>query len=403
MRSLGNVSLTPELALHVGLPKGISTSPTRIGAADAYPAKSFRDLIEHIARLAILNKDTIFYYRGQAVDYRNQVGRSTLYPTIYRGANVSQVDISSRFTLLRSAANALFSLIQNSKLEGKEDIRKRLVQWSLLQHYEICGTPLLDLTSSIRVACSFALLRPDVVEPTVYVCGMPYTSGRISVNSEHDTINVRLLGICPPAALRPLLQEGHVAGTYEVEDDYDKKNKDSLDFANRLVAKFRIPSSLDFRRDVASFDSDALYPADDPLLEISGRVSQQISDGYWDEADPLGVRKRLDPAAELGYFLETWIKLEQILLDTASFFGKDVRSVGTAARVLRDKGLPEDVFRQLLRAAKIRNTAVHKPQVANEGMLLQARDEIERLTHWAEEFYRTTARQFQDQDECSRM
>jgi hypothetical protein len=138
----------------------------------------------------MLNKDCIFYYRGQERDYQNQVGGSALYPTIYRGARVTKTDIASKFALLERASGALQEAVRRHRLEGQEDIGKRLVQWSLLQHYQVCDTPLLDLTSSLRTACVFALLSANPPEPTVYVCGLPYPSGRISVNSEHDTVNV---------------------------------------------------------------------------------------------------------------------------------------------------------------------------------------------------------------------
>jgi len=388
MRTLGSVFLTQEIAKHLGSKRAIA-SPQDVGAANAYPVTSFQDLIQHVARLAVLNKDCVFYYRGQDRDYGKGSGSSSLYPTIYRGAQVHRQDILNRFALLDQASSALRQAVVRHKLEGHDEVRKRLVQWSLLQHYGVCATPLLDLTSSLRIGCNFALLNPDPPEPTVYVCGLPYTTGRISVNSEHDTVNVRLLGICPPAALRPLLQEGHVVGTYEVTADY--ANKSELDFCGRLIAKFSLPMSTTFRREVAGFDREELFPSTDPLLSIAEEVRSSLRE--FGEVSP----------SVLGYFLETWTKLEQILLDTARFFGKDVRSVGRAARVLRDEGLPEDVFHRLLRATEIRNTAVHKPQDANEGMLLQARDEIERLTDWAEEFYRTTARQFQERDERSGM
>ena len=112
--------------------------------------------------------------------------------------------------------------------------RRKYVQWSILQHYEVCATPLLDLTHSLLVACSFAFLS-GASEPLVLVFGLPFFTNRISINSEHDLVNVRLLSICPPEALRPYFQEGYLAGTDGVLAEFDSKTE--LDFANRLVAK----------------------------------------------------------------------------------------------------------------------------------------------------------------------
>ena len=67
--------------------------------------------------------------------------------------------------------------------------------------------------------------------PTSTAFGLPYITNRISVNSEQDLVNVRLLSICPPDALRPYFQEGYLAGTDEVTTDYD--SKDELDFTKR--------------------------------------------------------------------------------------------------------------------------------------------------------------------------
>jgi len=392
VRPIGTVSLTPEIEAHVGVAKGSTVRPGRIGRAIPYPVSTFRELIEHVARLAVLNKDCVFYYRGQAIDYKNQAGSSTLYPTIYRGAQVSQTGIRSRFALLRRAADILLQLIQKSHLEGKDDIRKRLVQWSLLQHYEICGTPLLDFSSSLRVACSFALEPLAPPEPTIYVCGLPYPSGRISVNSEHDIVNVRLLGICPPSALRPLLQEGHEAGTYDVEEDYDRKNKVSLDFANRLIAKFGLPRVPEFRDEVSAFDHDSLYPQDDPLLPIANEVRQSISMGRRmdDESDTPLIRDR-SAAAELGYFLEVWTKLEQLLLGAARMIGKDARSVMRAVGILAQSELLGDRQAQLLGLAELRNKAVHLPESVPIQELRDARRAVEELLEWAREVYALAA------------
>jgi len=367
------------LAQHLGA-KRLVASPQDVRSADPYTVTSFRGLIQHVARLAVLNKDCAFYFRGQSRDYGKGGGSSSLYPTIYRGAQVDKRDILKRFALLERASSSLQQAVVKYKLEGQDDIRKRLVKWSLLQHYQVCATPLLDLTSSLRIACNFALLEPDPTEPTVYVCGLPYTSGRISVNSEHDTVNVKLLGICPPEALRPLFQEGHVAGTYEITADYT--HKEELDLSHRLIAKFALPTASSFRQEVAGFSREELFPPDDPLLRIAEEVREELRE--------IGELT----ASDLGYFLEAWTKLEQILLDAARFLSKDVRSVSSAASVLRAEGLPEGVCRQLLEVAKIRNTVVHSPQRVDRDTLLQARAEIEELTEWADGFYREIAGRF---------
>ncbi len=90
-----------------------------------------------------------------------------------------------RFRKLESAGRTLVKLFEKHKIEGARDVsRKRYVQWSILQHYEVIPTPLLDVTHSLRVACSFAQLAGTDPTCYVYVLGFPYSTNRISINSE---------------------------------------------------------------------------------------------------------------------------------------------------------------------------------------------------------------------------
>jgi len=164
--------------------------------------------VEHIARLAYLNKDHLLFFRGQANEYRSKASRATFYPTIYRGEPLSREEMDARFRSLEDASQRLKDLFRRGQIDGHEDItRKKLVQWSILQHYEVCQTPLIDFTQSIRVACSFAQ-RTEGRSGFVYVFGLPYMTNRISSNSEQNLVLVRLLSICPPAALRRLREDG---------------------------------------------------------------------------------------------------------------------------------------------------------------------------------------------------
>ena len=106
--------------------------------------------------------------------------------------------------------------------------RKKNIQWSILQHYRVCFTPFFDFTQSIRSACSFAQINEDNNEGYIFVFGLPYVTNRISINSEHDIVNVRLLSIFPPDELRPYFQDGYLAGTEDLTTEYESKTE--LDF-----------------------------------------------------------------------------------------------------------------------------------------------------------------------------
>ena len=126
---------------------------------------------------------------------------------------------------------------EKSLARASEVGRRRYIQWSIFQHYEVCPTPLLDFSQSVRVACSFATLDPNGEDAYVFAFGLRYITNRIAVNSEHDLVNIRLLSLCPPDARRPYFQEGYLAGTDEVTTEFGFK--DELDFTRRLIAKFR--------------------------------------------------------------------------------------------------------------------------------------------------------------------
>lgn len=211
-----------------------------VAKADAIQVPTYRRLIEHVAQLSYANKDHLLFFRGQGRDFKNKAGASSFYPSIYRGERLPREELAVRFDVLTGASRRLVDAFERNGIAGTQEVRRRkYIQWSILQHYEVCPTPLLDFTHSVRVACSFATLDPDGDDAYVYAFGLPYITNRISVNSEQDLVNVRLLSICPPDALRPYFQEGYLAGTDEVTTDYE--SKDELDFTRRLIAKFQIP------------------------------------------------------------------------------------------------------------------------------------------------------------------
>ncbi len=60
-----------------------------------------------------------------------------------------------------------------NNIEGRKELeRKKYIQWSILQHYEVTDTPLIDITQSLKVACSFAQLDNENSEAFVYVFGL---------------------------------------------------------------------------------------------------------------------------------------------------------------------------------------------------------------------------------------
>src|SRR5690349_20299962 len=175
----------PELQRHVRT-RTLRDAKRSIRAADVaraapFPVASYRELVEHSAKLAYLNKDQLLFYRGQTRDYVNKAGASTFYPTIYREEMLRREETSVRFRRLERAAQQLRELFRVGRIDGHSDVSRKLhVQWSILQHYGVCDTPLIDFTHSARVACSFAMQPRHSDQPIVFVFGLPYVTNRIS-------------------------------------------------------------------------------------------------------------------------------------------------------------------------------------------------------------------------------
>lgn len=334
--------LTTELLNHF-------KDPNRIGAAEPFRVNTFRALVEHTAKLSYTNKDHLLFYRGQRSDYKNKVGASSFYPSIYRGEYLQIRDLTNKFDILKGASNALVELFEAEKIEGYKDLKRRQsIQWSILQHYEVCDTPLLDFTQSLRVACSFAMMENTNNTAYIYVFGLPYLSNRISVNSEHDIINIRLLSICPPNALRPYFQEGYLVGTDDITTNYESKTE--LDFNNRLIAKFEIPNDQNFWGEWFDMIPEiSLYPDNDPI--------QLLCEGIKDFA-----QKELK-AGDIGEFLQSWTELEEWLINTSKQFTLRNLSIAEAIRDLFDRRIiDKDELYSLNSLRTFRNKLVHAPK-----------------------------------------
>jgi hypothetical protein len=232
---------------------------------DAFPVATYDELMKIVAELSYLNRDNLLFFRGQARDHKNKAGASSLYPSLYRKNILTKAKLDYDFAVLKEISTLLVEETRKYDRRVADEIRRKLfIQWSIIQHYQVYETPLLDITQSLRVACSFA--QSDTRNYTqsgaqdhamtetqrgvsggqvcIYALALPYMPNGISINSEQEIVNIRLLSACPPLALRPYFQEGFLVGTADITDNYDDKNE--LDFNRRLVAKFAIPADDSF-------------------------------------------------------------------------------------------------------------------------------------------------------------
>jgi hypothetical protein len=244
--------------------------------------RSFIELATKVAELQFRNRDYVLLYRGQTADHRNSKGNTSLKPSIFRSGahNPSRQTLHARFALLQRAEQHLITLYIQSGFLGKERLQRlRLIRWSILQHYGVSPTPLLDVTHSLRIAASFAT-HCATADSFIFVLGVPYLGGGLTASSESGLQAVRLSSVCPPAAVRPHIQEGYLLGEYPEVSGLDQQALYAhyeIDFGRRLVAKFRFNPGSFWRDDsFPLIKESALYPskAQDPLLRLAVDVQE---------------------------------------------------------------------------------------------------------------------------------
>jgi FRG domain len=122
----------------------------------------------------------------------------------------------------------------------------------VIQHYGLWPTPLLDFTTSLRIAASFAFdFDPSRrgEPPTLYAVGVRrLRSDLMALSSDDDQeradsmLTIRLNSVCPPSAKRAHFQDAVLVGHYPFErhhvDDPELSNSEAI-----LVAKCRLMNS----------------------------------------------------------------------------------------------------------------------------------------------------------------
>jgi FRG domain protein len=324
---------------------------------------TFHDLIMEIAELSYKNPDVMLFYRGQNSNYIKKK-YSTLYPTIYRPNN--EKDIKFEFEILENSSNELLQeLEKNDNVDGEElkDIKKiKLLQYSILQHYEVCKTPLLDVTQSLKVACSFAILDNKNNTGYIYVLGLPYITGRISVDSEDYITNVRLLSISCSSSKRPFFQEGYLVQTEFVSDTNIEKGE--LDFNRRIVAIYEFKNNKKFWGSENPISKDDLYPPEDTMKNICERIKSKKYYSLDEISNNVSIDKNL-----VGEFLTLWNKLEEKVR-----YKTDINNFGRGIGLLIDSKdeLYEVNIREINRLRKFRNKVVHVTnKVSNKNLKVE--------------------------------
>ncbi len=211
-----------------------------------------------------------------------KAGRSD--PSRVYKPNIAEEPLRENFRKLKEAEVQLRYEYAASGHEGKKLMdRYRILRWAILQHYKVCGTPLLDVTQSLRVAASFASLENDSATGYVHVLGVPNLSGTLTASAEAGLQVIRLSGICPSSARRPHVQQGYLLGEYPEMGDWDQKAhypQHEIDPARRLVAKFKLDPST-FWNDASEFPrikKTGLYQSkNDTLYDLTRPIERALN------------------------------------------------------------------------------------------------------------------------------
>src|SRR5690242_11176655 len=145
---------------------------------------TFQELATRVAALSFRNPEYVLFFRGQARDYSNSAGLSSLYPSIFR-SETKKLELPLFEKRLQDLGVAEKALVASFKFDGARRIRRhQLLRWAVLQHYVVCRTPLLDVTPSLRVACSIPE-QANGHRVMLYILGLPQISGSVTSSSEH--------------------------------------------------------------------------------------------------------------------------------------------------------------------------------------------------------------------------
>lgn len=254
------------------------TTVSELRAADPCPVRSFTDLVRHTAQIAALRHDDLTFFRGQREDWRNRGGRTTVYASLYRPepgrTSLSAASLAAR----RARMDAGVAVIRRRA----DDLGRANPLWryreyatALLQHYELCPTPMVDLTLSLHVAASFARGPDGLGAGVLLVFALPYPTETLSLYPRLGMSLARLQSLCPADARRPQFQEGWLVGRMPLTADKTPED----DLAHRLVAKYALPAGPAFwDGGFQPVPQAALLPTDDPFRD---RLVGALTDAGW--------------------------------------------------------------------------------------------------------------------------
>ena len=230
-----------------------------IALYDKNHASTFGRLQDMVAFLGYHNPGLEIFVRGQKKDYQHSDGSSAIKATLYRSSD--QQDFLTKIAELESKENQLIDCLNNeSNFPGQTSLLLHSeARQALLQHYQICPTPFLDITRNTRVAATFAtdgITSDD--SPCIYVFGLPYAHGNITKTYTENMTILNLRNTLGYYAKRPHEQEGYLMGS--LYDWKDFSNSDYHEGKQRLICKIKL--TIDPEKPEKFWGRYSAYPMD---------------------------------------------------------------------------------------------------------------------------------------------
>lgn len=266
---------------------------------EASPVHSFRELVRITSFLNVMNKNLTLLFRGQSDDF-------SLLPALERDhwdipERSCRVDLRNDrayyWRKLRDVEQAVRDVLMTERMpRWRPFVNQPAARWAVIQHYEIWPTPLLDFTSSLRVAASFAL-EGERKNAFLYVVGVKNVRSDLmtldDIGAEaNSTLAVRLNAVCPPNAQRPHLQEGILIGRHPFTEHHvgDTEGNDASAILVAKLALVNRDGTAFWDVDFPPYRKGSLLPGADPLLDELRQCARAMID------DAVTKRVRSGPA-----------------------------------------------------------------------------------------------------------
>ena len=126
------------------------TDNTVVRSKNGHFVRSFLELATKVAELQFRNREQVLMFRGQRADHKNVKHHTSLKPSLFRPGSSGRNPKGATLEPLHQLAQAERQLqlqYKGGDFLGVERLkRQRVLRWAILQHYEVCPTPLLDVT-----------------------------------------------------------------------------------------------------------------------------------------------------------------------------------------------------------------------------------------------------------------